>query len=118
MIIRIYESGKLDLETVGEMLWQADKQANFHPDARWINSSTFGSEEDWISAEHKKVHKGRIYREFAVRWIGREAIIMWLASNQILFEIISFDILSEEREAIEENFSVRNNFPEPPEHMN
>ena len=117
MIIRIYESGKLDLETVGDMLWQADAQANFHPDARWINSSTFGSEEDWISAEHKKVHKGRIYREFAVRWIGREAIIMWLASNQILFEIISFDILSEEREAIEENFSARN-FPEPPEHMN
>jgi hypothetical protein len=42
---------------------------------------------------------------------------MWLASNQILFEIMSFDILPEEREAIEENFSVRN-FPEPPQHMN
>ena len=106
MIIRIYESGKLDLETVGDMLWQADAQSNFHPDARWINSSSFGTG-----------HKGRIYREFLVRWIGREAIIMWLASNQILFEIISFDILNEEREAIEDSFSARN-FPEPPQHMN
>ena len=106
MIIRIYESGKLDLETVGDMLWQADAHANFHPDARWIQSSTFGTG-----------HKGRIYREFSVRWIGREAIIMWLASNQILFEIISFDILNEEREAIEDSFSARN-FPEPPQHMN
>ena len=106
MIIRIYESGKLDLETVGDMLWQADAQANFHPDARWIHSSSFGTG-----------HKGRIYREFLVRWIGREAIIMWLASNQILFEIISFDILSEEREAIDDSFSARN-FSEPPQHMN
>ena len=106
MIIRLYESGKLDLETVGDMLWQADAQANFHPDARWIQSSTFGTG-----------HKGRIYREFSVRWIGREAIIMWLASNQILFEIISFDILPEEKEAIEGTFADRD-FPEPPQHMN
>ena len=110
MIIRIYESGKLDLETVGDMLWQADSQANFHPDARWINSSSFGT-------EPPNSPKGRIYREFLIRWIGREAIIMWLASNQILFEIISFDILSEEREAIDDSFSARN-FPEPPQHMN
>ena len=114
MIIRIYESGKLDLETVGDMLWQADAQSNFHPDARWINSSSFGHT-DISSPPHPP--KGRAFREFSVRWIGREAIIMWLASNQILFEIISFDILSEEREAIDDSFSVRN-FPEPPEHMN
>ena len=106
MIIRIYESGKLDLETVGDMLWQADAQSNFHPDARWINSSSFGTG-----------HKGRIYREFSVRWIGREAIIMWLASNQILFEVVSFDILPEEKEAIEGTFADRD-FPEPPQHMN
>ena len=49
MVIRIYESGKLDLETVGDMLWQADAQANFHPDARWIHASSFGTG-----------HKGRI----------------------------------------------------------
>ena len=106
MIIRIYESGKLDLETVGDMLWQADAQANFHPDARWINSSTFGTG-----------HKGRIYREFSVRWIGREAIIMWLASNQILFEVMSFKILPEEEEAIDGTISNRD-FTEPITHMN
>ena len=106
MIIRIYESGKLDLETVGDMLWQADAQANFHPEARWINSSTFGTG-----------HKGRIYWEFSVRWIGREAIIMWLASNQILFEVMSFKILSEEEEAIEGTISNRD-FTEPITHMN
>ena len=36
MNIRIYETGDLDLETIGDMLWQADRQANFHPDSRWI----------------------------------------------------------------------------------
>ena len=106
MIIRIYESGKLDLETVGDMLWQADAQANFHPDARWIHASSFGTG-----------HKGRIYREFLVRWIGREAVVMWLTSNQILFEIISFKILPEEQEAIEGVITNRD-FSEPPQHMN
>jgi hypothetical protein len=117
MKIRIYPSGKLDLETVGDMLWQADKQANFHPDARWINQSSIGSEEDWISPEPKKVHKGKIYMEFYVRWIGREAIIMWLTSNQILFEVKSFKILPEEEEAIDGTLSNRD-FTEPPQHMN
>ena len=117
MIIRIYESGKLDLETVGDMLWQADAQANFHPEARWINTSTFASEEDWISPEHKKVHKGRIFREFSIRWIGREAIIMWLTSNQILFQIMSFKILPEEEEAIDGTLANRN-FTEQLSHMN
>ena len=116
MIIRIYESGKLDLETVGDMLWQADAQSNFHPDARWINQSTFGQEPS-LPAPKGGSHRGRVYREFAVRWIGREAIIMWLASNQILFEVVSFDILPEEKEAIEGTFADRD-FPEPPQHMN
>ena len=106
MVIRISESGKLDLETVGDMLWQADAQANFHPDARWIHASSFGTG-----------HKGRIYREFLVRWIGREAVVMWLTSNQILFEIISFKILPEEQEAIEGVITNRD-FSEPPQHMN
>ena len=111
MIIRLYESGKLDLETVGEMLWQADKQANFHPDARWINSSSFGT------TEASTRNKSRVYREFSVRWIGREAIIMWLTSNQILFEVISFKILEEEEEAIDGTLSNRD-FTEPLNHMN
>ena len=111
MIIRIYESGKLDLETVGDMLWQADAQANFHPEARWINSSTFGT------TQASTRNKSRVYREFSVRWIGREAIIMWLASNQILFEVMSFNILPEEEEAIEGTISNRD-FTEPITHMN
>ena len=111
MIIRIYESGKLDLETVGDMLWQADAQANFHPEARWINSSTFGT------TQASTRNKSRVYREFSVRWIGREAIIMWLASNQILFEVMSFKILPEEEEAIEGIIANRD-FTEPITHMN
>ena len=111
MIIRIYSTSKLDLETVGDMLFQADAQANFHPDGHWINSSSFGT------TEASTRNKSRVYREFSVRWIGREAVIMWLASNQILFEIVSFDILPEEKEAIEETFSVRN-FSGTPQHMN
>ena len=111
MIIRIYESGKLDLETVGDMLWQADAQANFHPEARWINSSSFGT------TQASTRNKSRVYREFSVRWIGREAIIMWLASNQILFEVMSFKILPEEEEAIEGTISNRD-FTEPITHMN
>ena len=110
MIIRIYESGKLDLETVGDMLWQADAQSNFHPDSRWLHASSFGS-------EPPNSPKGRIYREFFVRWIGREAVIMWLAGNQIIFEVMSYNILKEEQEALDESFTARN-FPEPPQHMN
>ena len=111
MIIRIYESGKLDLETVGDMLWQADAQANFHPEARWINQSSFGT------TEASTRNKSRVYREFSIRWIGREAIIMWLTSNQILFEVISFKILPEEEEAIDGTISNRN-FTEQLTHMN
>ena len=91
MIVRLYETGNLDLETVGDMLWKADSQANFHPESRWIDSSSFGTEE----------HTQRLYREFFVRWIGREAVTMWLISNQILFEVRSFAILPQEEEALE-----------------
>ena len=57
----------------------------------------------------------RHYREFAVKWIGRESVIMWLTSNQILFEIISYAILPEEEEAIEHTLD-RDDFP--PNHLN
>jgi len=106
MILRIYESGKLDLETVGDMLWQADKQANFHPDSRWIHSSTFGTNE-----------RGKIHREFSIRWIGREAVVIWLTSNQILFEVLSFKILPEEQEALEGTLAERG-LSEPVNHLN
>ena len=110
MIIRVYASGKLDIETVADMLWQADAQANFHPDARWINQSTFGTEQ-------QRGGKTRVFREFAIRWIGRESVIMWLTSNQILFEVVSFAILQEEEEAIEGTLSGRD-FTEQLTHMN
>jgi len=97
MIVRLYQTGNLDLETVGDMLWKADSQANFHPESRWLDSSSFGTEE----------HTERTYREFFVRWIGREAVTMWLISNQILFEVRSFAILPQEEEAIEQSFGIR-----------
>ena len=110
MRIRIYETG-LDLETVGDMLWQADAQANFHPDARWIQSSSFGT------TEASTRNKSRVYREFFVRWIGREAVVMWLTSNQIPFEVMTFDMLTEENEAIDDSLSQRDT-TEMPEQLN
>ena len=110
MRIRIYETG-LDLETVGDMLWQADAQANFHPDARWIHSSSFGT------TEASTRNKSRVYREFFVRWIGREAVVMWLTSNQIPFEVMTFDMLTEENEAIDDSLSQRET-NEMPEQLN
>tara|TARA_Y100001951_G_scaffold80114_1_gene68043 strand:- start:226 stop:546 length:321 start_codon:yes stop_codon:yes gene_type:complete len=96
MIIRVYETGDLDLHTVESMLWSADKQANFHPDAHWINSSSISEPEE-----------DRRYREFYVKWIGREAIIMWLTSNQILYEIVSYALLPEEEDALIESLEMR-----------
>ena len=110
MRIRIYETG-LDLETVGDMLWQADAQANFHPDARWIQSSSFGT------TEASTRNKSRVYREFFVRWIGREAVVMWLTSNQIPFEVITFDNLPEEDDAIDDSLSQKDT-NEMPEQLN
>ena len=93
MIVRLYQTGDLDLETVGDMLWKADKQANFHPESRWLDSNRYQTEK-----------KGRYYREFSVRWIGREAVIMWLTSNQILYEVVSYSILPQEEETIQQSY--------------
>jgi hypothetical protein len=41
---------------------------------------------------------------------------MWLTSNQILFEVISYDILPEEKEAIEG--TINREFTEPINHIN
>tara|TARA_Y100001951_G_C11076981_1_gene149230 strand:+ start:80 stop:406 length:327 start_codon:yes stop_codon:yes gene_type:complete len=108
MIVRVYETAKLDLETIGDMLWQADSQANFHPEARWIHSSSFGTEEPPTE---------RLFREFSIKWIGREAIIMWLTSNQILYEVISYEILPEEQEALDQSFEARE-FADNLKHLN
>ena len=93
MIVRLYETENLDLETVGDMLWRADKQANFHPESRWLDSNRYSTEK-----------KERYHREFSVRWIGREAVIMWLTSNQILYEVVSYGVLPQEEEAIQQSY--------------
>ena len=95
MIVRLYQTGDLELETVGDMLWRADRQANFHPENRWLDQSSYGTDDK----------KECTYREFFVRWIGREPIIMWLVSNQILFEVTSYAILPQEEEAIQHSYT-------------
>ena len=100
MRIRISETKNLDLDTVANMLLLADSQTNFHPEARWIYSSSEGEVEDFGLYEARLSKR---YKEFLIRWIGREAIVNWLTSNQILFEIISFDLLPDENAAISES---------------
>ena len=109
MIIRVYQTGNLDLVTVGDMLWTADTQANFHPPASWIHASTFNTDQPDVDPN------SRHYREFRVKWIGRESVIMWLTSNQILFEIISYSILPEEEDAIQHSLEAND---APPNHLN
>ena len=97
MRIRVYPTDKYDLETVAELLYNADAQTNFHVDARWIMASGYGEETfDPLASESKLT-----YRELFVKWIGREAVVMWLVSNQILFKITSYKLLPEEEEALE-----------------
>ncbi len=101
MIIKIYKTKNLNLDTVEKMLIMADKQANFHPESYWILSSLDGQELDYSDNEEDFT---RSFKELSVKWIGREAVINWLVSNQILFEVISQDFLPEEREALGEVF--------------
>ena len=107
MRIRVYPTDKYDLETVAELLYNADAQTNFHDDARWIMASGYGEETTGTSGSKLT------YREFFVKWIGREAVVMWLVSNQILFKVTSYKLLAEEEEALE---AVHNtDFPTPNE---
>ena len=101
MIIKIYKTKNLNLDTVEKMLIMADKQTNFHPESYWILSSLDGEELDYSDNEEDFT---RSFKELSVKWIGREAVINWLVSNQILFEVISQDLLPEEREALGEIF--------------
>ena len=98
MKLRIYETNGLDLDTVVYMLYQADKQANFHPDSLWILSALDGEINNYNQDENSLSKK---YKDLSVKWIGREAVIMWLVSNQVIFEIITFKLLEEEIEAID-----------------
>jgi hypothetical protein len=97
MKLRIYETNGLDLDTVVYMLYQADKQANFHPDSLWILSASDGEINNYNQDETGLTKR---YMELSVKWIGREAVVNWLVSNQVVFEIISHEFLEEELEAI------------------
>ena len=97
MKLRIYETNGLDLDTVVYMLYQADKQANFRPDSLWILSASDGEINNYNQDETGLTKR---YMELRVKWIGREAVVNWLVSNQVNFEIISHEFLEEEIEAI------------------
>ena len=98
MKLRIYETNNLDLDTVVYMLYLADKQANFHPESFWIFSASEGEINNYNLDESCLSIR---YKELSIKWIGREAVVMWLLSNQINFEIVSHELLNEELEALE-----------------
>ena len=109
MKLRIYETNGLDLDTVVYMLYQADKQANFHPDSLWILSASDGEINNYNQDETGLSKK---YIELRVKWIGREAVVMWLLSNQVNFEIVTHEFLDEELEALAESGQVEESEPE------
>ena len=109
MKLRIYETSGLDLATVVYMLYQADKQANFHPDSLWILSASDGEINNYNQDE---TGLSKRYMELRVKWIGREAVVMWLLSNQVNFEIVTHEFLDEELEALAESGQVEESEPE------
>ena len=109
MKLRIYETNGLDLDTVVYMLYQADKQANFHPDSLWILSASDGEINNYNQDE---TGLSKRYIELCVKWIGREAVVMWLLSNQVNFEIVTHEFLDEELEALAESGQVEESEPE------
>ena len=109
MKLRIYETNGVDLDTVVYMLYQADKQANFHPDSLWILSASDGEINNYNQDE---TGLSKRYMELRVKWIGREAVVMWLLSNQVNFEIVTHEFLDEELEALAESGQVEESEPE------
>ena len=109
MKLRIYETNNLDLDTIVYMLYQADKQANFHPDSFWVLSASDGEINNYNQDETGLSKK---YIELRVKWIGREAVVMWLLSNQVNFEIVTHEFLDEELEALAESGQVEESEPE------
>ena len=109
MIIKIYKTKNLNLDTVEKMLIMADKQANFHPDSLWILSASDGEINNYNQDE---TGLSKRYMELRVKWIGREAVVMWLLSNQVNFEIVTHEFLDEELEALAESGQVEESEPE------
>ena len=110
MHIRVHQTENLDLDTVSTMLFQADRQVNFHPEARWILYSSEGETKNYSKDEPEITKR---YKEYFVKWIGREAVVNWLTSNQIVFEVISHDLLPEEQEAIDKSYRTVDFNPKP-----
>ena len=102
MRIRIFETQDLDLDTVAEMLSMADKQANFNPNTHWIVDTIEGESINYNQDEEGLKKR---YKELSLKWTGREAVVMWLTSNQISFEVISYDYLAEEQKALDGFYS-------------
>ena len=102
MRIRIFETQDLDLDTVAEMLSMADKQANFNPNSHWIVDTIEGESINYNQDEEGLKKR---YKELSLKWTGREAVVMWLTSNQISFEVISYEYLAEEQKALSDYLS-------------
>ena len=69
MQIRIYESKNLDLDTVSTLLFQADRQVNFHPEARWILYSSEGETKNYLfnSEERIEIVKKALFSDLKIK---------------------------------------------------
>ena len=92
------------------MLNLADKQANFHQDSYWILKSLDVEEKKYCQNSEGTIRR---FKELSVKWIGRESVINWLVSNQILFEVKSHDFLPEEQAVINESYQIEDCNSEP-----
>lgn len=116
MRIRVLESAGVDILTIERLLKNADRQANFHPDSRWILSARLGTQS--ASRGHKINDSDiRSIIDYEIKWIGRESVIMWLISNQIKFQVLSYELLKEEQDALDTTYDELA-FPENPSKLN
>ena len=99
MKIRIHDDQSLDLDTISEMLLMADEQANFNPQNYWILDIVAGESENF-NLDEKELNKK--YIDLFIKWIGRDAVVTWLNSNQVSFEVISYDHLAREKTLLKE----------------
>jgi len=99
MKIRIHDNQSLDLDTISEMLLMADEQANFNPQNYWILDIVAGESENF-NLDEKELNKK--YIDLFIKWIGRDAVVSWLTSNQVSFEVISYDHLGREKTLLQE----------------
>ena len=114
MIIRIMESGGLDIFTIQELLNNADHQANFHPDTRWILRATLKTQ----TASNVQGRDVKPVLDYQVKWIGCESVVLWLLSNQVKFQVISYDLLKEEKDALESQYDEESSYPDNPNKLN